>query len=105
FRRLHPLVRLEEDIRGQPVNEEYRMFFYEGTLLASTPPIWGNGPYEEGGKWAEVVRRFTNPFISMDVARQEDGSWIIIEVGDGGVTGIPPSIDLNRFYQALAERT
>lgn len=33
FRRFHELVTLERDLRGQPVHEEYRMFFWQGQFL------------------------------------------------------------------------
>jgi hypothetical protein len=41
----------------------------------------------------------------MDVARQEDGKWTIIEVGDGGVTGLPFSIEPEKFYGELWRRS
>lgn len=103
FRRFHPLVTIEQTNYGQPVHEEYRLFFFHGELLAATPGQRGDGLLQID-KWAAVARRFQNPFISMDIARQEDGSWIIIEVGDGGVSGLPPSIEAQTFYARLWER-
>jgi hypothetical protein len=104
FRRFHPLVQLETDLRGQPVYEEYRLFFFYGELVAATPALHGQGPFDEIGKWTAIAKRFQNPFISMDIARQQDASWIIIEVGDGGVSGLPLSIDSKLFYKALWQR-
>jgi len=101
LRCFHDLVKLEEDIRGQPVNEEYRLFMWQGKLLAATPAIRGNGPFDLLGEWEAIARRFENQFISMDIARQQDGSWLIVEVGDGGVTGLPSSIEPLEFYRAL----
>jgi hypothetical protein len=105
LRRYHDLVRLEEDLRGQPVHEEYRMFFWRAKLLAATPAIRGEGPFGSLGEWEEVASRFSSPFITMDVARETSGNWLIIEVGDGGVSGLPFSIEADAFYQALFERT
>ena len=85
----------------QPVNEEYRLFMWQGKLLAATPAIRGNGPFDLLGEWEAIARRFENQFISMDIARQQDGSWLIVEVGDGGVTGLPSSIEPLEFYRAL----
>jgi hypothetical protein len=101
FRRYHELVTLEQDLRGQPVHEEYRMFFWRGELIASTPSFRSPSPLESLGQWSEIARRLKNPFISMDVARQLDGSWLIIEVGDGGVSGLPLSIEPKTFYSEL----
>ncbi len=102
FRRIHPLVQLEMDLRGQPVHEEYRLFFWNSELIAATPPVRNHGPLEDLGRWQAVARRFSAKFLTIDVARQEDGSWLIIEVGDGGVSGLPTSIDPDAFYQSLA---
>ncbi len=104
LRRLHKLVKLADDIRGQPVHEEYRLFLWRGSLLAATPAIRGTGPFEQLAKWEAIARQFENPFISMDIARQEDDSWLIVEVGDGGVSGLPSSIEPSAFYKALQER-
>ena len=104
LRRYHNLVRLEEDLKGQPVHEEYRMFFWRGKLLAATPSIRGDGPFGLLDDWQEIASRFSNPFITMDVAREESGNWLVIEVGDAGVSGLPYSIETNDFYRALFER-
>jgi hypothetical protein len=104
LRRFHELVKLEKDIRGQPVHEEYRLFMWKGSLLAATPAIRGNGPFDLLGEWETIARRFENQFISMDIARQQDDSWLIVEVGDGGVTGLPSSIEPTMFYQALHKK-
>jgi len=104
LRRFHELVKLEDDIRGQPVHEEYRLFMWQGSLLAATPAIRGNGPFDLLGEWEAIADRFENRFISMDIARQQDGSWLIVEVGDGGVTGLPSSIETEMFYGALHEK-
>jgi len=104
LRRFHELMKLADDIRGQPVHEEYRLFLWSGSLLAATPAIHGQGPFEKLSDWESIARRFENPFISMDIALQENDSWLIVEVGDGGVSGLPSSIEPSAFYQALYER-
>jgi hypothetical protein len=104
LRRYHDLFRLEEDLSGQPVHEEYRMFFWRTKLLAAAPSIRGEGPYGLLDEWEKVVGRFSNTFITMDVAREGSGNWLIIEVGDGGVSGLPFSIETDGFYRTLFER-
>jgi hypothetical protein len=37
----------------------------------------------------------------MDVAKCLDGTWMIIEPGDGQVAGLPDQLDVDAFYQAL----
>jgi len=104
IRRFHELVKFADDLRGQPVHEEYRLFLWRGTLLAATPPLYGAGPLANLAEWETIARRFDSPFMAMDIAHQMDGSWLIIEVGDGGVSGLPSSIDPLLFYQTLRER-
>jgi hypothetical protein len=43
-------------------------------------------------------------FFTMDVARRLDGAWMIIELGDGQVAGLPEQADAGAFYRALAQR-
>ena len=104
LRRFHDLVKTGEDVRGQPVHEEYRFFFWEGTLLAATPAQLGHGPLENLAEWEVIAHRFQSCFISMDIARQNDGSWLIVEVGDGGVSGLPDSIEPGVFYEAIRKK-
>ena len=77
---------------------------WDGALLAATSSIRGAGPFEQLAEWETIAKRFTNRFISMDIARQQDGSWLIVEVGDGGVTGLPSSIAPAEFYASIKKR-
>jgi hypothetical protein len=104
FRRFHLLVELERDLRGQPVNEEYRMFFWGGRLLAAAPAVREPGPLVQLPRWQELVRRFRSHFMTMDVARTATGDWLVIEVGDGGVSGLPFSIEAAEFFQSMARQ-
>jgi len=40
----------------------------------------------------------------MDIAKVENGGWIIIELGDGQVSGLPDNADMNEFYNKLKMR-
>jgi hypothetical protein len=37
----------------------------------------------------------------MDIAQLDDGTWRIIEVGDGGVSGLPSGLDPQDIYENL----
>jgi hypothetical protein len=52
-----------------------------------------------------VAKRFSSPFITVDVAHLIDGTWSIVEVGDGGVSGLPIGLEPERFYGALWNQT
>lgn len=44
------------------------------------------------------------PFYTVDYAELADGTWTIIEAGDGQVSGLAESDDPIRFYDAMAAR-
>jgi hypothetical protein len=51
----------------------------------------------------DFVNRFMNlqsNFYTVDFAMSE-GEWIVIEVGDGGVSGPAPTQDLHQLYSAM----
>jgi hypothetical protein len=35
----------------------------------------------------------------MDIAKTKNGEWIIIELGDGQVAGLPDKVDKLQFYK------
>jgi len=105
LRRFLPLKSVGIDMRGFPLVEEFRLFFFQGTLLA-LPEVEGvDGVLAELPRWEAVARKFKSPFLTIDVARLDSGGWIIVEAGDGGVSGLPLSIDPESFYAAIRKRT
>ena len=55
-------------------------------------------------RFAGVAAAVRSRFFTMDVARRRDGGWMIVELGDGQVSGLPREADADRFYSALAGR-
>jgi hypothetical protein len=37
----------------------------------------------------------------MDIAKRRDGDWLIVELGDAQVAGLPAHADVDAFYEAL----
>lgn len=89
---------------GMPLTKEYRLFFCDGQHLL-TIPYWEEGSYD--GEFpplellAPIARRIQSRFFTMDVAKQTNGTWSIVELGDGQVAGLPERTDVHAFYQAL----
>ncbi len=89
---------------GMPLTEEYRTFWLDGA-----PIDWAS--YWDGGadrdrrppieRFTEVAASVRSRFFTMDLARRRDGEWMIVEVGDGQVSGLPRESDAARFYEAL----
>ncbi len=77
-------------------------------VLLQADGSWRRPPYDrEGGgesdfaRYEEVAARFLSQFITIDVAKAESGEWVILEVGDGGVSMLPPRLTPANFYSAL----
>ena len=43
-------------------------------------------------------------FYTVDFAELENGSWTVIETGDGQVSGLSPNQDVFRFYDEIRWR-
>lgn len=101
LRRYHPLVELGQNMQGQPIHDECRLFCFDGVIIAHAPFRDPSALDAHRGLWQDLAARFANRFITLDVAAQEDGSWVVVEAGDGGVSGLPLSIEPGAFYAAL----
>ena len=92
---------------GMPITEEYRIFWIDGEPLFWSP-YWDGADYGGIEPPIERLRRgraaVRSRFFTMDVARRRDGGWMIVELGDGQVSGLPREADADRFYSALAGR-
>jgi ATP-grasp domain, R2K clade family 2 len=90
---------------GMPLMEEYRLFFYQHKLVGIYN-YWEEGEYTFDpvniDLFAELATIIKSNFFSMDIARQKNGEFIIMELGDGQVAGLPDAVDRNAFYASLA---
>lgn len=82
---------------------EWRFFFLNKKLLIcnqnSDAPVKVSAPSDdiiiELEKIAKVI---DSNFFTIDIAQKEDGSWMILELGDGQVSGLPLAGDALSFY-------
>ena len=102
FEKLKPIGFHEKS--GMPISEEYRVFAFAGRVII-IDDYWQadrNVSFtDEERLWIETsVKKLKSNFVTMDIARREDGSLIIMEFGDGQVSGLqqikPPD-----FYRAF----
>lgn len=89
---------------GMPISEEYRVFIYAGRVLI-IDDYWRRGEKVDLSKeeleWIDkIASKVKSNFVTMDLARRDDGSLIIMEFGDGQVSGIQ-QINAEHFYIAL----
>jgi hypothetical protein len=89
---------------GMPLTREYRLFFYKGALLYWTA-YWDEGEYGETALplefFDELAQRVQSHFFTMDVARLATGEWLVVELGDGQVSGLPDNANVRKFYEEL----
>lgn len=81
---------------------EYRMFYADGIGITLEPNSGQAdfAPKPPRALW-EKYRSLGSPFYTVDYAELADGSWKVIETGDGGVSGLSDRQDAGAFYRAL----
>lgn len=89
---------------GMPLTQEFRLWFVDGQRVYSSH-YWDEGTYTiqepSDTLFADVARTIPSRFFTMDVAQRTDGTWIIVELGDGQVAGLPETAEVHTFYQRL----
>lgn len=89
---------------GMPLTEEYRLFFLNNKLIGMYD-YWGEGMYTaekpDTTKFEEIAKKVNSHFFTMDIARQKNGEFIIIELGDAQVSGLPDNASKNEFLKAI----
>src|SRR5579859_730475 len=90
---------------GMPLTQEYRLFFLDGQVIFSAQ-YWEEGDYNTTrpplDTFIALGQKVQSRFFSMDVAMTGDGRWMVVELGDGQVAGLPARADVEAFYKALA---
>jgi len=92
---------------GMPLSEEYRLFFYKNELLCILN-YWEEGNYSNNKPdtkhFEEIAKTVESNFFTMDIAKEKNGNYIIIELGDGQVSGIPEKEDSYKIYKSIKKR-
>lgn len=92
---------------GMPLTKEFRIFYLDGEPL-SYVEYWDQGDYESLKppleQFSAVAKSIQSRFFTMDIAKRKDGDWMIVELGDAQVAGLPEKADAVAFYQNLALR-
>ena len=87
---------------GMPLAEEVRVFCYQHQPLAQLA-YWSGQQRVDNSDYQhllEACQVIDNDFFSVDLALQADGRWVIIEIGDGQVSGLQ-GLDPALVYDAL----
>ncbi|MBS2008518.1 MAG: ATP-grasp domain-containing protein [Cyanobacteria bacterium SZAS TMP-1] len=92
---------------GMPLTKEFRLFVLDGTIIHWFN-YWEEGNYGDSvpplDYFADAAKKPLSRFFTMDIAQTEDDEWLIVELGDGQVAGLPENADVDAFYRSLSEQ-
>lgn len=81
---------------------EFRVFYADHKIISicrnSLQPDYTELP---PAVLTEKYRNLPSPYYTVDFAELADGTWKIIEAGDGGVSGLSPRQDAATYFRAL----
>lgn len=83
---------------------EWRAFYLDGNLLNVCRN--SNQPTNVAKPPEELVLACSNlgsPYYTVDFAERANGTWIVVETGDGQVSGLAAAQDPAIYYQVLAD--
>lgn len=89
--------------REYPMAEEYRLFFWQRKLLISSHYHNQTANAVDFSLFEQFATRFDAPFFTMDVAQAENGNWLIVDMGAGECSSLPPSLSPDTFYRRLCD--
>lgn len=86
---------------------EWRLFFFDKKLITftmNTKKLIDKAAtisVTELDKFATLAQSIPSNFFTMDIAEKEDGTWMILECGDGQVSGLAAHEEPIKFYNKL----
>lgn len=99
IRQYEPLRTFMEGLNGLPVTNEFRIFVAYGQILTGAY-YWSNyvDDLPEVPQFSQVPTDFVQSvidkignrinFYALDVAQKVDGSWMVVEINDGQMSGL-----------------
>jgi hypothetical protein len=91
---------------------EWRMFIVNNRIISFTYNVDAPDTIEVERPTTDIIKEFWvknqhhanfnhSNFFTMDIAQKSDGSWFVLEFGDGQVSGLTPTQNVNTFYNNL----
>ncbi len=88
---------------GSATNE-WRAFYFAGKLMTAQRNSSQNADCPAPPQsFVEGCSGLNSPYYTVDFAELNDGSWVVIEGGDGQVSGIAASQEPTSYYQAFGD--
>jgi len=90
---------------GDNVNE-YRLFFFDRMLISSSQNSNVKESHSKPSSETidfveEIACEIDSNFFTIDIAEMENGMWMIIETGDGQVSGLSPGQNCLEYYSQM----
>jgi hypothetical protein len=89
---------------AMPLTKEFRLFVLDGKIIHWFN-YWEEGDYQQLqppiDEFSEIAKLPRSRFFTMDIALTVTGQWLVIELGDAQVSGLPENTLPIDFYQAL----
>jgi hypothetical protein len=82
---------------------EWRLFIYKGKIISCDYNI-NNDNFKTPTNLnfiKDLIKDIPSNFYTIDIAEKEDGSWTILETGDGGVSGLAVNANIMSFYNSF----
>lgn len=107
FREYEQLAPLDNhSISGMPLTKEFRIYVLFGHLVTAFP-YWDEGDYKALSpcfkRFESLIPKVNSAFFTMDIAQKVDDDWIIVELGDGQVAGLPDNANRQEFYAKIKD--
>ncbi len=95
---------------GMPLTREFRRFFLDGVPLA-TARYWDEADYGSSAAndeppinlFGDIAKEVQSRFFTMDIAQRINGEWLIVELSDAQVSGLPESLTITALYERLSQ--
>ena len=105
FREFLELEFLTEHSKSKmPLTKEFRIIFLNKKVVQIFN-YWDEGNYDSEKPdidfFQNIAEKVESNFFTMDVAKKKNGGWIIMELGDGQVAGLPDNANRNNYYNEL----
>ena len=100
FKEFVNLKQYEENVN------EFRLFFYERRLISMTQnsnvkEVHSKPNNETIDFVEEIACEIDSNYFTIDIAEMENGMWMIIETGDGQVSGLSPEQNCLEYYASM----
>ncbi len=98
-------IELKKDGKGNL--NEWRIFFLENRMISASP---NSGQSIDSSDYPgdfldsvvkDIAFQIDSNLFTIDVSQKEDGDWMIIETGDGQVSGLSPNQNCLEFYSSM----